>query len=427
MFRFDAQFREEFRQGWPVLIIAFTCFLFGFAAPAFSLPFIYPEVIKEFGWTREQATLLASSKYAVGAIAAILAGRFVDVVGAWVSLIFTIALGGLALVSFLWIQSLPFYYMVGIFLGVAAGGTMVSIKVLISRAFNASQGTAMGLALVGTVIGSILLPFIVVFATEHWGWRMAIAGLSAGIWFITIPLLVYGLFSKSMAFGRRPAVEAKATAVKDDSLRKLMREPRFWLIGAAVFLVAVVDQAFTQHQVLIFKDYGLPGEYIALGVSALGMAGIVTRTMVGNILDSTSNRGLCLLWLVLSGSVIAAFFLANPLMFVLFILFRAIGHSAVLLDTTIMTKHVYGPSKLGTLIGVYTAMVSAGFAIGPWLMGRLYDMSGSYASAFILFAIIPVVASALIWKVKPDYWLTLKADREKAASAPAPVLAKVPE
>lgn len=146
MFRFDDEFRAEFRAGWPVLIIAFVCFLFGFAAPAFSLPFIYPEVIKEFGWTREQATLLASSKYAVGALSALLAGRLVDVIGAWVSLIITIALGGLALVSFLWIQNLTGYYMVGVLLGVAAGGTMVSIKVLISRAFNASQGSAMGLA-----------------------------------------------------------------------------------------------------------------------------------------------------------------------------------------------------------------------------------------------------------------------------------------
>lgn len=420
MFRFDSQFRAEFRDGWPVLIIAFTCFLFGFAAPAFSLPFIYPEVIKDFGWTREQATLLASSKYAVGALAALLAGRLVDIIGAWVSLIITIALGGIALVSFLWIRDLTSYYMVGVLLGVAAGGTMVSIKVLISRAFNASQGSAMGMALVGTVVGSIILPFIVVYATEHWGWRMAIAALSSGIWLITIPLLVFGLFAKSMAFGRRPKAVVATGAIKDDTLAKIMREPRFWLIGAAVFLVALVDQAFTQHQVLIFRDIGLPKEYIAMGVSALGLAGIVTRTLVGNILDSTSNRGLALLWVVLSGSVLLAFALLNPLLFFAFIVLRAIGHSAVLLDTTVMTKHVYGPSRLGTLIGVYTAMVSAGFAVGPWLMGRLYDMSGSYASSFILFAILPIVASALIWNIKPVYWLTLQTQKAEGAKPAGP-------
>lgn len=431
MFRFDSQFRAEFREHWLVLAIAFCCFLFGFAAPAFSLPFIYPEVIKEFGWTREQATLLASSKYAVGAVSALVAGRLVDKIGAWVSLIIAISLGGIALVSFLWISSLTTYYAVGLLLGIAAGGTMVSIKVLISRAFHASQGTAMGMALVGTVIGSIVLPFAVVYATELWGWRMAIAVLSSGIWLVTVPLLTYGLFSRAMAFGRRPskvdAVAAAETAAKEGGLAQIAREPRFWLIGAAVFIVAMVDQAFTQHQVLIFRDIGLPKEYIAIGVSALGLAGIVTRTLVGNILDSTSNRGLALLWVVLSASVLLAFLLIHPLLFFAFIVLRAIGHSAVLLDTTIMTKHVYGPSRLGTLIGVFTAMVSAGFAVGPWLMGRLYDMSGSYASSFILFAVLPVVASALIWNIRPVYWLTLKAKKADGTEPAPPVAAKAAE
>ncbi|MFN3535886.1 MAG: MFS transporter [Brevundimonas sp.] len=409
MFRFDRQFRAELRENWFVLVIAFCCFLFGFAAPAFALPFIYPEVINEFGWTREQATLLASSKYAVGAAAAIVAGRVVDVIGAWVSLIVTISLGGLALLAFLWVDSLAANYMIGILLGCAAGGTMVSLKVLISRAFNASQGSAMGIALIGTVVGSIILPFFVVYATEAWNWRTAIASLSAGIWLVAIPLLVLGLFSKSMAFGRRIRVSDRIKVATEDSLRHIMRERRFWIIGAGVFLVGMVDQAFMQHQVLIFNDAGIPRDLIAAGVSALGVAGIVARMLVGNILDGTSNRGLAFLWATLSVSVLLAFFLINPLIFMAFIITRAIGHSAVLLDTTVMTKHVYGPKKMGTLLGFYTALVSAGFAVGPWLMGRLYDMSDSYASSFILFAILPLIASVLIWGIRPDYWLAQRA------------------
>jgi nitrate/nitrite transporter NarK len=55
-------------------------------------------------------------------------------------------------------------------------------------------------------------------------------------------------------------------------------------------------------------------------------------------------------------------------------------------------------------------MSSAGFALGPWLMGRMHDMSGSYGSAFMLFAIIPVIASLLIWWVEPVFWKQLKAE-----------------
>ena len=427
MFRFDAAFRAEFRENWLVLLVAFSCFLFGFSAPAYALPFIFPEVIEHLGWTREQATLLASSKYSVGIVCALLVGRFVDRTGAWLSLLVTVSMGGLALTSFLWISTLTSYYLVGILLGFASGGTMVALKVLISRSFHNSQGTAMGLVLMGSVLGSVVLPFAITAADAALGWRGGIAAMSAGIWLVAVPMLLYGLVSPHMAFGRRavavPLDKTAAPSPANQPLREIMREPRFWMIGIAVMTVGMIDQAFTQHQVLIFKDVGLSPEWTAAAVSGIGVMGIVTRLFVGNMLDATSNRGLAILWWVLSLSILMAFALGNPIMLVAFIVLRATGHSAVMLDTTIMTKHVYGPGQIGTLIGIYTAMVSAGFALGPWLMGRMYDMSGSYASSYILFAILPVLASLLIWPIKPVFWLELKA-RNAAARAAEPAAAQ---
>lgn len=431
MFKFDAAFRAEFRENWLVLAIAFLTFMFGFSMPAFTLPFIFPEVIEHLGWTREQATLLASSKYAIGAVCALLVGRFVDKTGAWLSLIVTVSLGGVALLSFLWIETLTAYYAMGIFLGFASGGTMVAIKVLISRAFHHSQATAMGAALMGSVAGSVILPFAIGAAIDAFGWRAGIAMMSAGIWLVAVPLLVFGLVSPAMAFGRRPAPvgtaagEAPPLAPRTETLRHIATERRFWLIAAAVFLVALVDQAFTQHQVLIFDDAGIDRMWAEVGISAIGIFGIITRLVVGNILDATSNRGLAILYGLLSISVLMAFALTSPIIFMAYIVFRAAGHSAVMLDTITMTKHVWGPTRnLGTLLGVYTAFVSAGFAVGPWLMGRLHDMSGSYASSFILFAIIPVVASLLIWRVEPVFWRQLRV--EKAVGAQANLKEPVP-
>ena len=106
MFRFDRSFRDEFRSNGVYLAIAFVALTFGFAAPAFSLPFIYPEVIREFGWTREQATLLASAKYLTGAVACVVFGRVMDVSNAWNGLIVSVAVGGVALGGFLLVDGL---------------------------------------------------------------------------------------------------------------------------------------------------------------------------------------------------------------------------------------------------------------------------------------------------------------------------------
>jgi nitrate/nitrite transporter NarK len=72
---------EELKKDWLVLSIAVCSMLLAFSAPAYSLPFIFRPVIDEFGWTREQATLLASVKYGTGAIVAIVVGRLIDLTG----------------------------------------------------------------------------------------------------------------------------------------------------------------------------------------------------------------------------------------------------------------------------------------------------------------------------------------------------------
>ncbi|MBN9479160.1 MAG: MFS transporter [Bordetella sp.] len=414
MLRFDDAVRHELRENWPALLVAFCCLLFGFSAPAFALPFLFTEVINEFGWTREQATLLASTKYLTGAVAAMMVGRFIDVTGVRIALLLTIGTGAVAMVSFLWVSNLTFYYMCGVLLGFSGPGTMVAVKVMVSRTFHASQGTAMGLALLGTSVGSIVVPLIISALIGGYGWRYGMASLSLGVWLIAIPMLFLNFFTRSINRSQadRPVLD-KATAKAErkaagqasgKALALLMRKREFWLIGAAVFLAAVVDQGFIQHQVLIFTDLELPREIVALGISAMGGIGIACRVLIGNFLDAKSVKGAALLYCLLTLSSLLAFMLGNPLIFFAFIVMRAAGHAAVLLDTTVLTKHVFGLKNYGTLIGIYTAFVSLGFAAGAWLMGRLYDIAGNYNLAFALFAALPLIAAVLVWFIKPEFW-----------------------
>lgn len=420
MFRFDEGVRAELRANWPALVVAFSCLLFGFSAPAFALPFLFTEVIEEFGWTREQATLLASAKYLTGAAAAMIVGRFIDVTGVRLALLLTIGMGALALVSFVWVPNLALYYLSGILLGFSGPGAMVAVKVLVSRTFHASQGTAMGLALLGTSVGSVIVPLIISALIAAYGWRYGMAAMSLGVWLIAMPMLFLKFFTNGMVdksaaprlvdptpdqIAGRKVERAAVRAASRAALRQLMRGRSFWLIAGAVYLAAVVDQAFIQHQVLIFDDLNLPREITAIGISAMGLIGIACRVIVGNILDSKSHKGASALYVLLTLASLLAFLLGNPIIFFAYVVVRAAGHAAVLLDTTVLTKHAFGLKNYGTLVGLYTAFVSLGYATGPWLMGRLYDMSGSYQSSFILFAILPIIAAVLVWFMKPEHWL----------------------
>jgi len=418
----DTIFIQEFRQNWRVLVVAFVCLLVAFSAPAFAMPFLFRSVIDEFGWTREQATLLASAKYFTGSIVAIAVGRFIDVIGVRNVLVGVSIIGGLALVSFLWVSNLTLYYLAGVMLGVASPGTIVAIKVLISRTFHASQGTAMGIAMLGTSIGSVIVPIAITFLIQAHGWRAATAMMSAGVWFLALPLMVFFLTEKSFEskdYDREKQSHASA-ALTWKLAKEFGGQPRFWFIAAAVFSAAFVDQAFIQHQALYFEvDLGIAATVVGATYAGMGLVAIASRPLVGSVFDKLSTKGVSLTYLILAAACVLALGAINPYVLGGFLVLRAVAHSAVLLDTTVLAKHTFGLANIGILLGVYTAVVNLGFALGPWFMGAMFDATGSYVLPFVVCAVISLFAAGVLLPVKPDYWLELR--KRIAAGGPAVV------
>jgi predicted MFS family arabinose efflux permease len=404
IFRVDASFREEIRKHWGVLLLAFVCMLFAFSGPGFSVPFILKEMTSVFGWSREEAALIASFKYATGAVFSIIVGRFLDVFGIRPALIFTTLMGAIALTMFLWIDSLATYYLSGILMGLAGPGTIVALKSFLSRVFDKSQGTAIGIMMMGASAGSVVVPLAITVAISALGWRYGIASMSLGIWLVALPMLIFAFPTKSIDKDHvAPTAQASNAA-----FRAFFADGRFWILGIALFLSGLVDQAFIQHQPLIFKDLGLSNEMGALAVSAFGLLSFLMRPAIGNYFDAKSNVGVSVMYVLLSLASLLALLLTNPIMLILYIVLRAAGHSAVLLDTATLGKHTFGALNIGLLLGLFTAFVNAGFAVGPWLMGRLYDTSGSYNSAAIAFTFIGLMAAGLVLLVKPENWLLLR-------------------
>ena len=184
----------------------------------------------------------------------------------------------------------------------------------------------------------------------------------------------------------------------------------FWLIALAVMMAGFVDQAIMQHQVLYLTiDLEMKATFVAGIVSAIGLVGIAGRIVVGTVFDKASSKGVSLMYLVLAVACLFALGLLNPYVLAAFIVFRAVGHSAVLLDTTVLTKHRFGLANIGVLLGIYTAMVNIGFALGPWVVARMYEVNGSYTAAFVLCAVVGVAAAAILMPVRPRYWLDMQA------------------
>ena len=60
---------------------------------------------------------------------------------------------------------------------------------------------------------------------------------------------------------------------------------------------------------------------------------------------------------------------------------------------------------IGVLLGLFTAAVNLGFALGPPVVARLYSITGSYVVPFAACALLAVFAAAILLALEPAYWL----------------------
>lgn len=407
---------------WWVVFAAFVCLVFMFAVPTFMVPVLYSLIIDEFGWSRTEVSLFATVKFSAGALIGVGFGFLLDRSSIRKIVVVSGVLSGLAMISFLTIDSLATFYAIGLALGFGAVGIMISMKVLVSRSFRDRQGFAMGMALLGTSVGGAMIRAITPWLAETFGWRGAVAVMSSGIWFFALPLFLWMV---------RDADEAEETLAQPQradigDLSTVLRTRTFWMLGLAVVCIGFVDQAMSQHFVLYLdKDVGL-----GLGVAA-GAASIASLISIGGkvgfgwVYDKLSVRGVMICYVLMAVSVLIAIPVEGTVLLGALVLTRGLAHGGAIVDIPVMSKHCFGPKLLGRTIGLLTAFVTVGFAAGPPIVGYLFDTQGTYRYAFMLLAGLSIAAGLFVLGAKPTYWETQirrRHDKEPAQQAPEPAI-----
>ena len=396
----------EFRQQWPLILALFLMQVFAFGFPAFALPFVYAGATEEFGWTRQQAVLLASYKFYVSAAAALVVGRLLDTISPKYIVAIAAVLGALAMAGFMLADNLILYYALGVILGLNGAGLAIAINVIASRAFEKSIGTMLGVVLSGTSVAGMLLPIFIAPLMGTIGWRPAMAVLSCGIWLVSLPVWFLVLRRGSPIDERlRKGNFGAAKIGMWDHFKKLAGTRDFWFIFVGGFLVMGIDQSLIQNQVLFLQsEKGLSLGMVAWGASLLAGVGIGAKILFGWTFDKLSIPGILLCYLLLAVSVGLSFSVSGAATMVLFMTVRGIAHAGIIVSGTVLLKHHYGTQNLGINMGMYTLCASLGFGFLPPLMARMADTSGSYSGAFAMGTAGVLIAAVLLYPVKAKFW-----------------------
>jgi MFS family permease len=81
-------------------------------------------------------------------------------------------------------------------------------------------------------------------------------------------------------------------------------------------------------------------------------------------------------------------------------LLLGIGYSVTAAITPVMVSDRFSGPHFGAIVGVGLMGTAAGSALGPWMAGRLYDLTASYMIAFLIAAACGLLAGAAAWRAR---------------------------
>ena len=371
--------------GWRVVLAACFGVMAGFGSLfvyTFSV-FVKP-LAAEFGWSREAI----SSGFA---IAAITLGFISPFLGRWIDrfgprriilvcmTIYVCAIASLSLLrSGLWQ-----FYLTCFVLGVVGNGAAhLAYSRSISTWFQRRLGTALAFVMVGAGLGAMILPVFAQAIISRSGWRAAYASLGGLALLLGLPLS-WRYIRERRVFGGESATVAHSGMTWQQGLRSLA----FWIITAILFVSSISMNGAITHLSALLTDRGLTAGNAALCASVLGGSSLLGRIVVGWLLDRFFGPRVAFVINLIAA--LGIFLLARANSFpagcfaAALIGIGAGGEAAI---TPYLLTRYFGLRAFSTLYGLTWTFYAAAGAIGPVILGRAFDATGSYSSLLILLA-----------------------------------------
>jgi MFS family permease len=379
--------------GWRVVLAACLGVMAGFGSLfvyTFSV-FVKP-LAAEFGWSREAI----SSGFAVAALTlgfiSPLLGRWIDRFGPRRVILVCMTIYGSAIVSLSVLGSgLWQFYLTCFVLGVVGNGAAhLAYSRSISTWFQQRLGTALAFVMAGAGLGAMILPVVAQSIISHSGWRTAYASLGGLALLLGLPLS-WRYIRDRVVLGNKSAPVAHAGMTWQQGVRSFS----FWIITAILFVSSISMNGAITHLSALLTDRGLTAGSAALCASILGGSSLLGRIVVGSLLDRFFGPRVALVINLITA--LGIFLLARASSFPAGCLAAAligIGAGGEAAITPYLLTRYFGLRAFSTLYGLTWTFYAAAGAIGPVILGRAFDATGSYASLLTLLATALGLAAA---------------------------------
>jgi MFS family permease len=404
--------------GWKVVLAGFFGVMVSFAA---IIPYTFGLYLKplasSFGWARESISVAFSiAALTVAAVSPAL-GYMLDRYGPRKIILPCIVVFSAALVSMTWLTPhIAHLYAVFFVLGLVGNGTAyLAYSRAIASWFTKRRGMAFAVMLAGGGVGAMLLPPLTQTLISNFGWRTAYVGVGCLAFVIGFPLAA--LFARE-----RPATDLMGLdSVKTGaSVREAIGGRIFWILMVTVFLYSIGVNGSIAHLAALLTDRGVSARGAAWAVASVGGSGIIGRLTTGLFLDRFFGPRVSQVMLLLSSAGVFLLSIATtlPLGFAAAILIGFSMGSEGDVTPYLLTRY-FGLRKFSTLYAFSWTAFAIGGAVGPIILGRVFDVLGSYRPISIQLLAVPALIPCLLAFLLPRYEKPL--DQGPAAAEAHPI------
>src|SRR6202451_3587346 len=371
--------------GWRVVLAACFGVMAGFGSLfVYTFSVFLKPLAAEFGLRRGGISRgFANAAITLGFISPFL-GRWIDRFGPRRIILVCMTIYVCAIASLSLLRSgLWQFYLTCFVLGVVGNGAAhLAYSRSISTWFQRRLGTAGAFVMVGAGLGAMILPVFAQAIISRSGWRAAYASLGGLALLLGLPLS-WRYIRERRVFGGESATVAHSGMTWQQGLRSLA----FWIITAILFVSSISMNGAITHLSALLTDRGLTAGNAALCASVLGGSSLLGRVVVGWLLDRFFGPRVAFVINLIAA--LGIFLLARANSFpagcfaAALIGIGAGGEAAI---TPYLLTRYFGLRAFSTLYGLTWTFYAAAGAIGPVILGRAFDATGSYASLLILLA-----------------------------------------
>jgi MFS family permease len=373
--------QADSREGWIRLAVSLVLSTIG-GVGMWSVVVALPAVQGEFDVARGAASLPYTLTMIGFGFSGILMGRLSDRFGIMVPVLVGTVSMSLGYAAAAASGSLTQYTLAqGALIGLGSAATFAPLLAHVSMWFNRRRGIAVALFASGNYLAGAIWPPIVAHFIETAGWRSTYLGIAAFCIATMVPL--------ALLLRRPPPIivlEPTGAHARPHATHALGLSPRalqnlLIIAGLACCVAMSMPQV---HLVAYCGDLGYGPARGAQMLSLMLACGIVSRIAFGFISDRIGGLRTLLVGSVLQGTALLLFLPFDDLvsLYVISALF-GLFQGGIVPSYAIIVREYFPPREAGARVGAVIMATLFGMALGGWMSGAVFDLTGSYKAAFI--------------------------------------------